>query len=686
MKKIILIVVILGISIATFIYRDNFFAFVSHLESLSVGKPLLTATILILLKTFTAPIGFPGTPLTLLTGSLLGNFFGTIIALIGNTLGATLTFLISRYILRDYVQTKIISKHPIIKEYEDRLENHALSTVIILRLIPLFPFNALNFLLGVTNIPLKKYIIGSFVGMIPGTFLFVYLGESFRMLSFVNIISAVGGIILLTYLGKKYMKKENKKTTTNNNFNKIYDVIVIGAGSGGLNIAGFMNKAGFKVLLIDKEDRSIGGDCLNYGCVPSKALIHIARLVRDGRQAERFGITTSGEIDIKKVMEYVDSKKEIIREHENAEHFRKLGMDVALGLASFVNNNTVEVAGVRYTGKKIVVATGSRPRKLVIPGIELVKKIYTNENIFSVDYLPKHMVVVGTGPIGIEVGQAFSALGTKVTVLGSKLLEKEDPEIVTPLKESLEREGVDIQFGFRPSKVIDEKTLLIDNGSGIQKEINFDMLFVSIGRTLNVEKLNLQAAKIEMNDRGGIVVDEYLRTTNKNVLVCGDVAGGHMFTHAAELHASLIIRNFFSPFKKKLNTDTMAWVTYTSPEIATFGLSEKTLKERGVTYEVLTKDFSDSDRAITDEHTSGKVKLLISKKGIILGGSMVAENAGEIVQELMLAQANGMSLNSLTKKVYPYPTASRINRSVAFAFLSRRLTTRAKKIFHLLFH
>lgn len=466
---------------------------------------------------------------------------------------------------------------------------------------------------------------------------------------------------------------------------EIFDVIVVGAGSGGLNIAGFMNRVGLRVLLIDKEDRAIGGDCLNYGCVPSKALIHVARLIRDGKEASEFGLNVSGEVDFRQVMRYVSEKKEFIREHENAEHFRKLGMTVVLGLASFVDHETVEVSGVHYRGKKIILATGSRPRKLNIPGIESAE-VRTNETLFALDRLPGRMVVIGTGPIGIEIGQAMSIFGSKVTVVGPKLLEREDSDMVGVLQDALLQDGMEFSLDSAPVEVKNGNVLVIKDGEGVLSEIPFDMLFVSIGREIDTSKLGLGAAGIETREGGGVAVNEYLETTNKRVLVCGDVAGGYMFTHAAELHASVIINNFFSPLKKKLNTDAMAWVTYTSPEIATFGLSEKTLKDRSVSYEVIAKDFSDDDRAIVDGYTNGKVKLFISKKSKVLGGTMAARNAGELAQELMLAQSNGLTLKAFMKKVYPYPTAARVNRSLVLAHMSKKLTESSKRILRFLFH
>lgn len=466
---------------------------------------------------------------------------------------------------------------------------------------------------------------------------------------------------------------------------ELFDIIVIGAGSGGLNIAGFANRVGLKVLLIDKEDRTIGGDCLNHGCVPSKALIHIARQIRQGRRSERFGLSMSGTVDMRKIMESVRDKQEHIRKHENADFFRNLGMRVALGTASFVDRQTVVVGTDKYRGKKIILATGSRPRQLDIPGIGSAP-VHTNETLFSLETVPERMVIIGAGPIGIELGQAMSAFGTRVTVVGPKLLEKEDPEIVSILRGALEAEGMEFVLGYQPAEVRDGKRLIIRNDTGESRELPFDALFVSIGREPNTDGLDLARAGIELDSRGRIIADRYLRTTNPRVLVCGDVAGGHMFTHAAELHASVIINNLFSPLKKKLNTDSMAWVTYTSPEIATFGLNERTLTERGIPYDLIDRDFSGDDRAIVDEYSGSRMKLFLSKRGEILGGSMVAPQAGELVQELILAQANGLRMKDFLKKVYPYPVATRINRSIALTVLGNKLTDRTQSMLRRLFH
>lgn len=464
-----------------------------------------------------------------------------------------------------------------------------------------------------------------------------------------------------------------------------FDIIVIGAGSGGLNIAGFMNKAGFSVLLIDKSDKNIGGDCLNFGCVPSKALIHVAREINAGRNARKFGLSVSGEADMRRVKKYIKERQNIIREHENADHFRAQGMTVVLGDASFISKNEVHVNGQNYKGKKIVIATGSRPRTIEIPGIEKTP-VYTNETIFDLERLPRSLLIIGAGPIGLELGQAFNYLGSKVTILqrGSGILPKEDPEIAKILLERLKGEGIEFYFKCKEKNFIAGDKIIVES-NGKQEQISFDAVLVAVGRELNIEGLDLEKAEIEMDGRK-IKVNEYLQTTNNRVYLCGDVAGNFQFTHAAEVHAGVILQNFFSPFKKKLNMDSFAWVTYTNPEIATFGLNEEGLRKRGDKYRVLETDFKDDDRAIVDDYIYGKLKIFISGRGAVLGGTMIAPNAGELFQEFVLLHSSGLSISALSKKVYPYPTAARINKRIAMNYMAEKMTKNGKRILKFLYH
>jgi pyruvate/2-oxoglutarate dehydrogenase complex dihydrolipoamide dehydrogenase (E3) component len=464
-----------------------------------------------------------------------------------------------------------------------------------------------------------------------------------------------------------------------------FDIIVIGAGSGGLSVGLFMNQAGFKVLIISKSDKDIGGDCLNDGCVPSKALIHAAKIVAQAKEAESFGLQVSGRVDIKKVVGYIQDKQSLIRSHENAKWLRDQGITVALGHASFAGKNQVKVTGKIYSGKKIVIATGSKPRKLTADGIEKVS-YFDNESIFHLDTLPEKILCIGGGPIGMEIAQALSRLGSQVTVVhkGQTILEHDDAAVTDILLERLKIEGVKFLLNSQVSKFISTNEADIVNSNGETTVVNFDAVFVATGRVLALKPLSLPTAGIDV-DGGKIVIDKYLRTTNKNVLVCGDVAGDLQFSHAAEFHARIILNNLFSPFKKKLNNEHMSWVTFTDPELATFGLSEKQLNAREISYRRLEKGYTDDDRAVVDNYQYGKLILFVSEKSlfgkqVILGGTMIAPNAGELIQELILSNTNQLSVKAIFNKVYPYPVASRINQSLVTDLMSGGLTPMIKTL------
>lgn len=469
-----------------------------------------------------------------------------------------------------------------------------------------------------------------------------------------------------------------------------FDIIVIGAGSGGLSVGLAMNKFGLKVLMIAMSDADIGGDCLNDGCVPSKALLHISRITQHAKLAAEFGMEINGKVDIKKAIGYVYASQEVIRKHENAQWLREKGIDVALGKARFTGKNEVEVNGEKYSGKKIVIATGSKPKKLKVAGTDLVK-YYDNESIFHINELPEKFLFVGGGPIGIEMAQAFSRLGSKVTVVhqSSKILEHDDEAVTEILLARLRQEGIEFLLNAEIKSFTSSNEATIKGQDGSIKKIQFDAIFVGIGRDLILDGLHLNNAGIEIKDNR-IVMDNYLRTTNRNIFVCGDIAGSLQFSHAAEFHARILLNNFFSPIKKKLNNDHMSWVTFTDPEIATFGLNEKQLKERNIYYKKLEEDFSGDDRAVVDNYQYAKIILYVSigsfyKKQKILGGTMVAPNAGEIVQELILANTSKLSINSIFNKIYPYPVAARVNQHVIVKHKQESLTSNIKKLLQFAF-
>ena len=468
------------------------------------------------------------------------------------------------------------------------------------------------------------------------------------------------------------------------------DIIIIGGGSGGLSVGLFLAKVGMNVTMVVRSDKEVGGECLNDGCVPSKALIHVARQVQAAREAQSYGITLTGEIDIQKAIEYVHSQQEIIRAHENAAWLAAQGINVVLGEASFAGKHEIKVNGEIFSAKKIVLATGSKPRKLKVAGVEHVKYL-DNENIFHINQLPKRLLVVGGGPIGIEIAQTMQRLGSQVTVVqtGDKILEHDDSTLTDILVKRLQKEGVNFHFGASVQKFTSPNEAILQKKNGETAVVSLDAVFVGIGRELILEPMALHKAGIEVKE-DKIVVDNRLRTTNKDVMVCGDIAGDLQFSHAAELQGRLLLNNLFSPLNKNLNNDHMSWVTFTDPEIATFGLNEKQLKERGTAYEKIEKDFSEDDRAVTDNYRYARTILYISKAGFlkkekILGGTMIAPNAGELIQELILANTAGLSINNIFDKIYPYPVASRINQQLIIGHKQKSLTPGLMKLLQMAF-
>ncbi|MEL7001106.1 MAG: FAD-dependent oxidoreductase [Bacteroidota bacterium] len=466
--------------------------------------------------------------------------------------------------------------------------------------------------------------------------------------------------------------------------------MAIGAGSAGLSISLSMNKLGFKTLLIDKDENNIGGDCLNTGCVPSKALIHISRLVSDARKASEFGLNISGKVDIDKVMKYISDKQEIIRDHENADYFRKEGLDVVIGEARFNSTNSLVVNDKPYTAKRYVIATGSKPKELQLPGIDNIQS-FTNEDVFDLNELPKNMIVIGAGPIGLELGQAFSRLGVNISIvdIADRILPKEDAEIADILKEQLESEGISFYLKAHPKEVTDRRELIIEK-EGSARKLPCDAILFAIGRTLNHNGLDLEKAQVKI-EGGKIWTNKYLRTSNKRVYVCGDAVGSLQFSHGAELHARIILNNFFSPLKKKLTYKNFSWVTFTDPEVATFGWSQSDLEQSGTPFERLELDFKDDDRAIVDNYQYGQLILFVEKTNFIrrnpkvLGGSIIAPGAGEICQELVLANSSGIRLDSFFNKIYSYPTASRVNQAIVVNKKMTEITPSVKKMLKIIY-
>ena len=444
-----------------------------------------------------------------------------------------------------------------------------------------------------------------------------------------------------------------------------FDIAVIGAGSGGLTVAAAAAQFGQRVVLFEKGE--MGGDCLNTGCVPSKALLAAAKQAQAVRSGAAYGIAAQEpQVDFAKVMAHVRRAIAAIAPNDSQERFEKLGVTVVRAEARFRDAATLEANGKRYTARRMVIATGSRPAAPPVPGLDQVPYL-TNESIFENHVLPQHLLIIGGGPIGMELAQAHRRLGSKVTVIEAfDPLAKDDPELTAIVLEKLKAEGIAILARASitlVSQVADGIAIDIqDHG-----RISGSHLLVAAGRQPNIEGLNLEAAGIAYTKRG-VTVDPGLKTSNPRVYAVGDVAGGLQFTHVAGYHAGLVIRNALFGLPVKANA-VIPWVTYTDPELAHVGLTEaQARKDHGGTIKVLRWPFHENDRAQAEGRTDGLVKAVTSSKGKILGASIVGPQAGELIQPWVLALTRGLKIGAMVGQVLPYPTRGEANRRAATTY------------------
>lgn len=448
----------------------------------------------------------------------------------------------------------------------------------------------------------------------------------------------------------------------------IYDLAIIGAGSGGLSVAAAAAQFGQKVILFEKG--KMGGDCLNYGCVPSKALIAAAKHAHVFRTSGPYGIAAAEpKVDFKKVRDHIRKVIAAIEPHDSAARFEKLGVKVVPGAAKFRDAKTLESGGSIFSAKRIVIATGSRPAVPAIPGLETVA-YFTNETIFENSVLPKHLIIIGGGAIGMELAQAHRRLGSAVTVIEAFTpLAKDDPELAAVVLESLRRDGVKIFAETAIKKISKAKPGIAIETAGHGK-ITGSHLLVATGRAANVEGLNLEAAGVVYTAKG-VTVDKGLRTSQKHIYAIGDVAGGLQFTHVANYHAGLVIRNTLFRLPVSNRCDIIPHVTFSEPELAQVGFTEaQALKDYGPSIKVVRWPFLDNDRAQAEGKTTGLIKAVIGKRGRILGVGIVGANAGEVIQPWVLAMNEGLKIRAIAGMVAPYPTLGEINRRVAVNYFS----------------
>jgi pyruvate/2-oxoglutarate dehydrogenase complex dihydrolipoamide dehydrogenase (E3) component len=471
---------------------------------------------------------------------------------------------------------------------------------------------------------------------------------------------------------------------------ELYDLVVIGAGTAGLVVAAGAAGLGIglKVALVEKH--LMGGDCLNYGCVPSKCMIRSARLVGEILKGRELGVMTPQhiEVDFAYVMERMRRIRASISHNDSAERFQKLGVDVFLGNARFAKADTVEVGGKNLRFKKAVIATGARAIKPEIPGLQETGYL-TNETVFSLTQQPKKLAVIGGGPIGCELAQTFRRLGCEVVIFhrGSHLLNKEDGDAIDIIQKVFVREGIRLQRScqiIRVEKDLEGKRIYYTS-NGRDSSVVVDEILAGAGRIANVEGLNLEVVGVEYNARDGVVVDDFLQTTNPKIYAAGDVCLDWKFTHAADAAARIVIKNtLFSPFglsRQRLSHLIMPWVTYTDPEVAHVGMYEYEAQAEGINVSTIKIPFNIVDRAIADGEEEGFIKIL-HRKGSdeILGATIVASHAGEMISEITTAIVNKIGLSKLSTVIHPYPTQAEAIKKAADAYRRTLLTPRSKKL------
>jgi pyruvate/2-oxoglutarate dehydrogenase complex dihydrolipoamide dehydrogenase (E3) component len=470
-----------------------------------------------------------------------------------------------------------------------------------------------------------------------------------------------------------------------------YNLVVIGAGSGGLVVAAGGAGLGARVALVEKHAleythdgkllKAMGGDCLNFGCVPSKALLRAAKAAQHAREAKRYaihGVSDPGAQDLAAVMDYVLSCQAHIAPHDSIERFEGLGVEVFQGPGRLRSANEVSIGDKVVKGRHIVIATGSRARIHSIPGLEEAGYL-TNETVFGCRKLPENFMIMGGGPIGTEIGQAFSRLGSKVTIVSSTphICPKEDADVAAVLLKGLVREGVTILDNTKATKVEmkdGKRVVTVKPTDGPETTIAVDQILVATGRRPNIENLNLEGVGVKFSSKG-IETDARCRTNVPSIWAIGDVAGGYQFTHWAGYQAKVIIRNTLFPGSSKCDYGNLPWTTFTEPEIAHVGMNEESAKKKNVPHRVFTVMFDDNDRAVCDgEYHDYFAKVLVDPKGQILGATIVHPRAGDLLAELVLAKKHGLSLDKVYNTIHAYPTLGEINAALGGAYMRTKLS------------
>jgi len=682
--KIVLLLFIAGLISIFFIFNlDGYFSLANLKNELDAFKEyygqhkVMTMAIYMTIYILVTALSLPGAAImTLAGGALFGLFYGVLLVSFASTIGATLAFLVSRYMFKDWVQHKFSSKLSAINKGIDKEGGFYLFT---LRLVPIFPFFVINLVMGVTTIRTFVFYIVSQVGMLPGTIVFINAGtqlakiETASQILSLNIILSFALLGIFPIIAKRFIAiVRQQKIFSKFSKPKVYDynLVVIGAGSAGLVASYIAAAVKAKVALI--EEHKMGGDCLNTGCVPSKALIASARLLSYTKRAKEFGFDrVDVNFNFATVMERIQSIIKKVEPHDSVERYTRLGVDCIQGRAKIISPFEVTVNDRILTTKNIIVATGAKPMVPDLPGLDQIKYL-TSDNIWDIRILPKTFLVLGAGPIGCELAQGFSRLGSKVILVqrGSRIMKKEDPDAAQIVLDRFQAEGIQVLLN-HSAKAIDvfgeEKQLVCDH-DGKQIRIPFDEILIALGRTPNVKGFGLEELGIELNKSKHIETNEFLQTNFSNIYCSGDVHGRYLFTHTAA-HESWYsaVNALFGRFKKFIvDYNTIPWATYTDPEVARVGINETEAKLAHIDYEMVKYGIDDLDRAIADSENYGFVKVLtVPGKDKILGVTIVGNHAADVISEFVLAMKHGIGLNKILGTIHIYPTMAEANKYAA---------------------
>jgi dihydrolipoamide dehydrogenase len=620
-------------------------------------------------------LSFPGAAvLTLLAGAIFGPWVGVLIVSFASTFGSICAFLVSRFLLRDLIKTRFRRQFSTI---DKNIEKDGAIYLATLRLVPIFPFFVVNLVMGLTAIKPWTFVWISQLGMLPGTAVYIYAGRELSQLTSLQGIMSPEVISVFFLLGTlpllgKFIVRQVKRNQLYHGHHKPnhfdYNLVTIGAGSAGLVTSYIAAAVKSKVALIEKH--KMGGDCLNTGCVPSKALIKSSKIIHLQKRSQSLGIKKIDvEFNFGEIMERIQRVIKEIEPHDSTRRYEELGVECILGEAKIISPWVVQVGHKTLITKNIVIATGAKPAIPKIKGIELAKFV-TSDTLWQIRELPKRFVIMGGGPIGCEMAQAFSRLGSEVILIeaSDRLLAKEDPEVSQLIASVFKEEGVKVLTSHQVMAFNDQgdkKTIICEYN---QKEIviPYDLVLIAVGRKPNTEGFGLRELGIKFTDRGTVDVNEYQQSNYPNIFACGDVAGPYQLTHMAAHQAWYCAVNGLSPLKFKIDYSAVPWCTYTDPEVATVGETATSAREKGLQYDVTEYQISELDRAITESEKQGFVRIITVKgKDKILGATIVSSQASSMILEFVSAMKFKKGLNSILSTIHVYPSFGEANKYAA---------------------